>query len=186
MKIHILLALQLISAQAFACNTSLCSGDRVVFENEKGDTGVVLEVFNNGKATVDWDDFLKNSTVPTNTLSKSVICNEYACRDNRVVFSNSKGDTGKVLEVFENGQVKVDWDDFINHSVVKGSDVGVGFRCNGDLCVHDRVVYNNAANDTGTVIEVFANGKVKVDWDSYSNNSVVKMSDLGYAIGDCR
>lgn len=185
MKTFFSLCLFLSFSSAFACSQSLCNGSRVMYNNSNNDTGIVVEVFNSGKARVNWDNYTQDSVVNSHDLSKSTICSNNVCVDNRVVFNNANNDTGVVLEVFQNGKATIDWDFYDSNSSVNVSDLGRSYRCNGKICVGERVVFNNANNDLGTVVEVYSTGNAKIDWDNYSSNSVVSITDLGYEIGNC-
>ncbi|MDD4973474.1 MAG: hypothetical protein PHY93_03945 [Bacteriovorax sp.] len=105
----------------------------------------------------------------------------------RVVYDGSLGTTytGSVLEIFNNGKVRISPDGFFSTSSVQltKSEIGIGFRCSGNLCVGDRVSFKGNLGDySGTVLEIFNNGKVSISPDGFFSPSSVyrTVTELGY------
>lgn len=166
------------------CLGHICNRDRVVYTS--GDRAVVKESFRNGKVVIDWDNSSwANSVVKVSEISKVVSCTSgNLCVGHRVAYKS--GDTARVKEVYEDDRVLIDWDHSSwADSVVKAREVARAFRCMGDLCAGDRVIYKS--NDRANVVEVFEDGRVRIDWDNSSwADSVVSITDLGFSAGDCR
>lgn len=177
MKTLITLASLLATSIAMACSSDqLCIGDRII--DSQSYVGTVLEVFSNGKTKISLDGGPYSSYLrDTSSLGKGVKCHNNICVDDRII--NGQGYSGKVLEVFNNGKARVYFDgSSYSSSISNISELGKAFRCIENLCVNDRIV--DSKNMTGTVLEIFDTGKVKVHLDGSSYSSTVRtFSELG-------
>lgn len=171
MKKLIALTILFSSVSAFACGSSVCTGDRVNFQNN---VGTVVEVFNNGTVKINVDGHIGYEYKSANRLGKGVPCYKGVCANNRVNFSSY---AGTVKEVFDNGNVKIDVDGHIRYEYKKVNKIGVGYRCSDKLCEGDRVNYGR---HTGTVKEIFNNGNVKINTDGIVGYEYKNVRKLGY------
>jgi preprotein translocase subunit YajC len=165
------------------CLSQICTGDRVAFTS--GDRATVREMFANRKVIIDWDNSAwSDSAVSLNELAKSSECSGRICVGNRVAYTS--GDTGRIVETYDDGRVVLDWDNSAwSNSVVKEGQVSRAYRCMGELCRGDRVIYTS--NDRASVVEIYEDGRVKIDWDNSAwSNSVVRIDELGFSVGECR
>jgi hypothetical protein len=160
------------------CFENICTNSRVLYTS--GDMGTVLTIYSNGLMSVDWDKYTTNSIVEFSSLSIEKKCQEGFCTGARVMYTSK--DTGTILQVYSNGKAQVDWDNFTTHSIVLLSQLSKGYRCSGNLCRGERVIYGT---ETGSVVEIFNNGSIVVDWDNFTNNSAVNITTLGFALEKC-
>jgi preprotein translocase subunit YajC len=165
---------------AMACpsynGVEFCKGDRVL--TQSGWTGYIQEVFSNGKAVVDRDNYSADYTLSISSLGKGVPCFKKFCKNKRVITVSNW--TGYIQEVFSNGKAVVDRDNYSADYTLKVSSLGLGYRCSGNLCVNDRVLTQSGW--TGYAQEIFNNGKVVVDRDNYSADYALSISSLGYEL----
>jgi len=177
MKSLILLVSFFASAAALACPSgNLCSSDRVIDSADK--LGTVQEVFSNGQATVHLDGY-GTYTRAVSSLGKGVRCNNHICVGDRVIDSYEY--LGTVEEVFDNGKSAVHFDVYGTY-IRPTSSLGKGFRCIESVCVNNRVIDSN--NNTGTIRELFDNGKSAVYLDGYGTY-IRSFSSLGIKLS-CR
>lgn len=101
-------------------------------------------------------------------------CGSNVCTGDRVNFQNN---VGTVVEVFNNGTVKINVDGHIGYEYKKVNKIGVGYRCSDKLCEGDRVNYGR---HTGTVKEIFNNGNVKINTDGIVGYEYKNVRKLGY------
>jgi hypothetical protein len=106
---------------------------------------------------------MKSLIVLASLLATSIAM---ACPSNRLCSSDRVIDSGEnvgtVKEVFSNGQATVYLDGFGTYTS-STSSLGKGFRCIENVCVNDRAI--DRENNTGTIKELFDNGKSKVYLD---------------------
>jgi hypothetical protein len=173
MKTFLILVSLLGALSSFACDNNLCKGDRVNFGTH---TGTAIEVFSNGKVQIDVDGYIGYLNRRVSELGKGVHCNQKLCVNDRVYFESH---VGTAKEVFSNGKVKIDVDGYTGYTFRKVGQLGIGFRCSGNLCVNDRVYFES---HVGTAKEVFSNGEVKIDVDGYTGYTFRKVGQLGYEL----
>lgn len=87
------------------CYQNICTDDRVLDAGDK--TGIVIDVFDNGKAQVRFDDGTFDIRVAV-TLGKSVECIDKVCIDHD--FKDLSGNTGVILELYDSGKAIVKFD----------------------------------------------------------------------------
>jgi len=165
MKYTLVLTMLLITGVSFACdNARICVDDRII--DTENDTGRIVAIFSNGKVKVDWDKSTYGTTVTTlRRIFKSVTCVDHLCIDDNVI--DNENDTGRVIEAFTNGKTKIDWDKSSYGVTIKSSsNLWTSTSCTLELCLGDRIIDNE--NDTGKVIALYSNGKAKIDWDKSS------------------
>lgn len=170
-------------AKGVNCFKGLCIGDRLHFLSESSNNrvGKAIEIFNDGTIKIDSDYSPHWEYRNISKVAKGVNCNKRICKGDRIQFFSSDGShhSGKVNEVFTNEMLKIDSDysKFWKYRLLK--DVGKSFRCVESTCVGDRVIYNN---HTGSVVELYDNGNVKIDSD-YSSYFVYKnQKQLGLGV----
>ena len=87
------------------CYQNICANDRVLDAADQ--TGIVTEVFDNGKAQVRFDDGTADIRVAV-TLGKSEECIDKVCIDHN--FKDLAGNTGIILELYDSGKAIVKFD----------------------------------------------------------------------------
>lgn len=99
------------------------------------------------------------------------------CANDRVNFANY---AGVILEIFNNGNAKIELDNQLGIVFKNIDTLGLGVKCNEHICQDYRVIFSQY---TGTVIEVFSNGNAKVKLD-YTNGHIQfkKVSDLSVEV----
>jgi preprotein translocase subunit YajC len=168
-------------AFAVKCTDNMvCVGKRVVTSGNL--IGTVREAFSNGKVEIDYDDYNVHGIINASEISTRSNCVKGICVNDRVIADSNL--TGRVLDVFSNGKAKVDYDDYTVHGMISIRELSKEYKCNGNLCVGDKVI--TTGNLTGRILAVFENGKSKIDYDDYTVHGLVKMSELGYELGECR
>lgn len=160
------------------CFSKFCVKSKVL--TSSGKMGYVQEIFNNGKALIDYDSTTNDYIWSTFDLSKEVKCFDRFCVADRIL--TSTGYKGYAQQIFDNGKILVDYDSTTNDYIWSTSKLGKGFRCSGNLCVKDRVL--TTSGHTGYAQEIFDNGKVIVDYDSTTNDYIWSIESLGYEL-DC-
>jgi hypothetical protein len=153
-----------------------CCGDLVI--DTSNDLGRVVEVFTNGQARVNYDHY-GVYPVSINKLSKATSCSAHICVGDRTM--DTSNDVGTVKEVFDNGKAQVKYDKYGLY-IVEINKLGKGWRCIENACVGDRVM--DTSNDTGSILELFDNGKARVNYDHYGVYPV-DFSKLGLRL-NCR
>jgi|GEM_PF-2291770 len=162
------------TTQAFACpGNVICKDDRII--DESNITGVVEAVYSNGKAKVRLDGYSNTYIRDTNSIAKGVSCLGQLCAQTRVIEESNI--TGNVVEVFTNGKVKVELDGYSNTYIRQARSLGLAVRCLRHLCVNQRII--EESNISGNVLEIYSNGKVKVQLDGYSNTYIRQADRLG-------
>jgi translation initiation factor IF-1 len=137
--------------------------------------GTVLETFSNGKARVKFDNYSEDYVREINTLASAIRCDNDICMEDRII--DSAGNAGKVIEVFANGKALVRLDSYSSEYIRQTKQLGKGFRCFEKICQGDRII--DASNNTGTVKEIFSNGRALVAFDNYSELYVRSLESLG-------
>lgn len=174
MKSLIVLASILATSIAMACPSDrMCSGDRMIDSSEN--VGRVLEVFSNGQARVDLDRYTGTYIRQVNTLGKGVGCFQHICVGDRIV--DSSENVGTVKEVFDNGKARVDLDRYTGTYIRQVNTLGKGFSCIESVCVNDRMI--DSSQKTGRILELFDNGKARVDFDRYTGTYIRSFVSLG-------
>jgi len=174
MKTFIFALTLLSSISAFTCDQDrICSGDRVQFDGNN--SGTAVEVFNNGKVKIK-DDSTEYKYRDISQVGKGHRCVGRICRKNRVQFDGNN--SGTAVEVFDNGKVKIK-DNSSEYKYRDISQVGKAYNCVESLCSRDRVQFDG--NNSGTAVEVFDNGKVKIK-DNSSEYKYRDMYQLGYEV----
>ena len=105
------------------CFKRICRNDRVNFGNR---AGKVYEVFDNGTVRIVMDDSYNDAYKDVTEIGKGFRCVEDICQGDRVEFN---GRTGKTLEAFDNGTVRISMDDSYNNAYKSMYDLGYEVRC---------------------------------------------------------
>lgn len=93
------------------------------------------------------------------------------CVGDRIIDDGDRA--GTVLEIFDNGKVSVTLDGGAYDSYVKeASSLGKAVRCLENICVKNRIM--EESDRTGSVLEVFDNGKAIVKLDGGAFNPYVR------------
>lgn len=168
-------------SKAVHCLNKICRNDQVIYTTN--DRGQVRELFENGKVAIAWDNTSWGVTVINfDGLAARRQCFQKFCRGNRVLHGSS--DTGVILETYTNGKITVDWDNYNEHTTVNHSSLSRAYRCSGNICAGERVMYST--NDTGTLVEIYDNGQAKIRWDNVTwGATIVNFSGLGFELREC-
>jgi len=97
------------------------------------------------------------------------------CKNDRVVFDHNF--SGTVVEVFNNGTVKINSDSHNSYQIRNIRDIGVARRCVEHLCANSRANFDNSFS--GLITEVYDNGIVKINSDSHSSYQYRRIQDIG-------
>jgi translation initiation factor IF-1 len=95
------------------CVQNVCVSGRVI--DARTNVGIVKEMFHNGKARVQLDDYSGDYLREASDLGVSVRCLGGICVGNRVM--DARNNIGKVVEVFSNGQARVTLDQYSGYYV---------------------------------------------------------------------
>jgi translation initiation factor IF-1 len=119
-------------------------------------------------------------------MNSFAIAEEYKPGD-RVVDANFH--TGTITEVFPQGKIKFKTDGLLGHiadATRNSNEIFKAYPCVENICVGTRVV--DSFGISGTIKEIFTNGKVKFELDGYMGLMGLADRDfqsLGYTI-DCK
>lgn len=116
-------------AKGVPCNQRLCVGDRVndTAFNLMGDVGKVVDAFENGMVRVWFDGHLGYSKRHHSELGKGYRCIEEHCVGG--LFKDKTGTIGEILEIFDNGHVKVLRDGRDFHEVFYLWEINANLKC---------------------------------------------------------
>lgn len=103
------------------CVGSICVGKRIV--DHENDLGTVLEVFENGKVYIDYDNLSKHYVLSRGKLAAGVTCLSGVCEGARI--QDYENDYGTVLEVFENNKAYIDYDRLSKNYVMSFSKFSI-------------------------------------------------------------
>ncbi|MGZ3774507.1 MAG: hypothetical protein ACXVCN_12365 [Bdellovibrio sp.] len=164
-------------------NNNICTYDNVDYKNGYSQyVGKVKEIYQNGKAAVIFDDYDSVSIVDATSLGKSVKCLKYICKNGQVLYDNGSSTyVGTVVDVFSIGQAKVLLSGYSSTSLIPTENLYNELRCDygRNICKGDRVLWSNGYSKyPGTVVSIFSNSKAAVILDGYSDNSIVRTSEL--------
>ncbi len=145
-------------------------------------TGYIKEIFSNGIAKVNFDRYSNFNWVELSRLAKSI--NQYETRmgmlKNGDRVHHKDYHAGKIKEIFTNGIVKVDFDNYSNDLFANAENIAVAIKQKetelGVLKSGERV--HHQSYRTGVIKEIFTNGIVKVDFDNYSQLFWISDSNL--------
>lgn len=90
-----------------------------------------------------------------------------------------ENDLGEIID-FIGDKARVDYDKFSKHYDMSLSRLHKATNCVGSICVGKRVVDHE--NDLGSVLEVFENGKVYIDYDTHSKHYVMSRGKLAAGV----
>jgi hypothetical protein len=170
------LTLLIASAHSMADEKTICVGDRV--HHAGYGSGRVVEVYSDGTAKINFDDYSGYVTRDTSRLGKSVRCQGEICVGNRI--HDTGYGSGRVAEIYADGTAKIDFDDYSGSLFRRTDSLGKGIQCDGKICVGDRV--HDSGYGSGKVKEIYTDGKAKIDFDQYSGYVFRRISNLGARI----
>lgn len=147
-------------------------GDRIITSGDY--TGVVKEVFSNGKIKVTLDGYSGLNDYNESALSKAVYCTGRVCTGDRIITSGDY--TGLVKESFENGKVKISLDGYSSLSTYTDTSISRSVSSYGGFYVGQRII--TSGNYTGKIVELFDNRRAKVSLDGYSGLSTYSLDSL--------
>lgn len=107
------------------CNQHICAGDRIV--DSSNNVGKAVEVFDNGKAKVSLDGYYNYYIRNIQNLGKGYRCIENVCEGDRII--DSANNTGRVVELFDNGKAKVSLDGYHNYYIRSFQSLGIELNC---------------------------------------------------------
>jgi len=107
------------------CLGNFCIGSKVI--DSENDIGRILEVFDNGKALIDYDKYNKHYVRKTRNLALSYRCSDGLCVGDRVI--DNENNTGRVLTIFDDGKVQIDYDNYNRHYVRTLRSLGYKIDC---------------------------------------------------------
>ncbi len=116
---------QLSKSSNNQCYGRLCKGS-IVIDNEN-DIGTILQVYDNGKILIDYIHLRKHYYKTANQLSLSYRCSDGLCVGDRII--DNENDTGKVLRIFDNGAVQIDYDGYRKHYIKHIHSLGHKVQC---------------------------------------------------------
>lgn len=123
-------------AKGVPCNQRLCVGDRVndTASNLQQNVGKVVEAFENGMVSVWFDGHLGYSKRHHSELGKGYRCIEEYCVG--ALFKDKTGTIGKIVELFDNGNVRVSRDGQNTNEVFYLWEINAELRCKiGTDCI---------------------------------------------------
>ncbi len=144
---------------------AIVSGSRVV--DNRDIAGTVHSVFENGAVKIKFDidgyGALENSHV--NNLSPSVNCYKKSgiCVGDNII--DSKGYSGNILYIFENGVVRAKFDGYGALEKRKMSELSKEVDCIQNFCRNNRII--DSSGYVGTIKRVYSSGQVKAVFDGY-------------------
>lgn len=171
MKKLLILGLQILSVLATAATFK--PNDRII--STSGDTGRIIDFLADGRARISYDGWTPFYYEKLSDLSLAVVSIKGFTFGTRVI--DEKDQPGKVIEVFENGKVQIDFDRTDYREIRKTNSLSKSVRCVGSLCVEDR--FRDSKKFEGKVVEVFANGKARVLYDGYESYYIRDYKSLG-------
>ncbi|MBO9666724.1 MAG: beta-sandwich domain-containing protein [Bdellovibrio sp.] len=161
---------------AVRCVKDICKGSRALDAN--GSWGEVQEIFNNGVAVLEFDQYSGYYVRKVNDLGLGVKCIKGFCVNNRVIDGNESW--GEILEVFTNGMVRIEFDNYSGEYLRNISNLGLSVRCLQDVCVKSRAI--DANGSYGDILEVYSNGKVRMEFDAYSGEYIRATRNIGLGL----
>ncbi|AFY00688.1 beta-sandwich domain-containing protein [Bdellovibrio bacteriovorus] len=167
-------------ARSVNCQGTHCVGDRVLFDNGNQYVGVISLVFSNGVRQVKFPGYSEPSYLKGQDLQKSVQCVGAVCAGERIIYNNgSNYYAGTIREAFVNGTVSIKFDGYSELSFIDQKKLMKNQACGKNICVDDRVMYNNGSGVFGgQVKEIYTDGSAKVRFDGYSEVSYIHTSRL--------
>ncbi|WP_374000892.1 beta-sandwich domain-containing protein [Bdellovibrio bacteriovorus] len=90
-------------SRALNCAQSICVGSNMMYNYTMN--ARVLQVFNNGQASVAIEGYSGTHMVPLSSLSQPITCAQGICAGNRIVYNSSY--SGHVITVYSNGTALV-------------------------------------------------------------------------------
>ncbi|WP_374078524.1 beta-sandwich domain-containing protein [Bdellovibrio bacteriovorus] len=154
------------------CDSGFCVGDSVLYSEN---TGVVKEIFANGKARVALNGYSSVYVLSTKELAKETQCIGNVCVGDRIQYAGAN--PGVVKRTFANGKVQVALDSYSSLYLVSHTELAKAANCAGDrrICVGDSILYSENA---GTVKQVYSNGTAVVALHGYSSLYTVSVKEL--------
>ncbi len=151
---------------------SICKQSVVITSSNQ--TGKALYAFANGKIQVLRDGYSSPDVYSASNVSPEVQSYGELYAQARVITSSNQ--TGTALKVFANGKTQVQRDGYSSPDVYSASNLAAEVSNYGEIYKNGKVI--TSSNQTGTALEVFSNGKVKVQRDGYSSPDVYSASNL--------
>lgn len=155
--------------------TTFKAGDRII--NAKNETGTILDIFENGTARISYDGWTPffRAELRQLTLATASKCFKNICRNDRVM--DSKNQIGRVLETFQNGQVRVMLDFEARMITSKAQDLNRSVKCLGEVCVGSK--FTDRKEFPGQLLEIFENGKAQVHYTGWDYAYIRTLRELG-------
>ncbi|HEX7675709.1 MAG TPA: beta-sandwich domain-containing protein [Bdellovibrio sp.] len=105
----------------------------------------------------------------------------------RVLWIRSDGNAfyGTVLEIFQSGDARVQFDGYSGIDVIKVADLGKRINCalSGDrFCTGERVLLWTDNYYAGTAISVYSNGYATIVFDGYAQASTIDVTKVSRAV----
>lgn len=105
----------------------------------------------------------------------------------RVLWIRSDGNAflGTVLEIFQSGDSRVQFDGYSGVDVIKVADLGKQVNCalSGDrFCTGERVLLWTDNYYAGTVRSIYSNGYARIAFDGYSQESTLDVTKVSRAV----
>lgn len=152
-------------------------GTEVITENNR--TGRLKEVYSNGIARVDYDQFSEGYTVLTKKTGYAVSKVDSFYKGLKVMLISS-GSEGKVKYVYSNKKALIDIDNRRGHVIKDISELTFEVRGLDNLRKGSRILFNSA---TGKIKKLFSSGQVQIKLDrSRHPERVVESSQISYEV----
>ena len=113
------------------CLDYVCPGVRAI--DLRGNFGEVKETYSNGKVRMTFDNYSGMYIREARELGIGTKCVQNVCVSSRVM--DARANVGTVKEMFHTGKARVQLDDYSGEYIREASDLGVGVRCLGGICI---------------------------------------------------